>query len=227
MLGRIKVNNTVRVLEEAFTWLKRIIKHTPLVKSKKETGESHTRALSLASRRRVESNRIETSGAVRARYRWEQASRTSPAVVKSKKKTGESHARALLLASPCRADAMGVSWRVETRWAVRYAHGTDESRPPEPQPLLKIPLDIGKWYGFWGAFDATARSQYDYFKYFLEAVCTAIIFLHRFHTTIPTEVLQRLAKWLTQRKTTHRVIPSPAPPLGTFWIPYHSCLNVV
>jgi hypothetical protein len=200
------------------------------VKSKKETGESHTRALSLASRRRVEavgvawrveSNRIETSGAVRARYRWE------PDVVKSKKETAESHARALSLASPCRVDAMGVSWRVETRWAVRYAHGTDESRPPEPQPLLKIPLDIGKWYGFYGAFDATARSQYDYFKYFLEAVCTAIIFLHRFHTTTPTEVLQRLAKWLTQRKTTHRVIPSPAPPLGTFWIPYHSCLNVV
>jgi hypothetical protein len=41
MLGRIKVNNTVRIFEEAFTRLNRFTKCTPLVKLEKETGEPH------------------------------------------------------------------------------------------------------------------------------------------------------------------------------------------
>jgi hypothetical protein len=72
ILRRIKVNNTVRVFEEAFIQLERYTKCTPLVKLKKETGEPHTRARSpcqagdegvgVGVTCSVESSRDKTSG---------------------------------------------------------------------------------------------------------------------------------------------------------------------
>jgi hypothetical protein len=47
LLGRIKMNNTIRVFEEAFIQLKRNTKCTSLMKLRNESGEPH--ALSLAS----------------------------------------------------------------------------------------------------------------------------------------------------------------------------------
>jgi hypothetical protein len=54
LLGGIKVNNTLRVFEEDFTRLNRYTKLTPLVKSKKETGEPHACSRSLALPRQAE-----------------------------------------------------------------------------------------------------------------------------------------------------------------------------
>jgi hypothetical protein len=46
LLGRIKMNNTLRVFEEAFIQLKRYTKYTSLMKLRNETGEPHTRSRS-------------------------------------------------------------------------------------------------------------------------------------------------------------------------------------
>jgi hypothetical protein len=52
---------------------------------------------------------------------------------------------------------------------LHHAHGTGESRPPEPR-LLEDPTRDSQAIRFLGAFDVTAHSLYDYFDYFPKAV---------------------------------------------------------